>query len=453
MFVIGFVSFLGTLSLTQFLIARQQRVGRYADAAFWLSVALGGVSGVLVIVAAPIAAALYHDARLFGLLVFCGLTFPINAAAAVPIALSQIDLRLKLIAILNVIAMAVQVASSIVAAYLGAGAYSIFIGLSLAMATRLVLLCWLMKMRFRLRPRHGARITRVLIGNTSWWLVGVTLLNSVLAQGDYATMGFFFSKEDIGYYFFAYSVAQQAVVLLSLSLGSVLYPAISRLAGDLKRQNAAAMRAVNLLTLIGAPGGLLLVFLMPAIVHAFGSKYLPAIPIAQVMAAGAVGVLVTGPAWALINAQERFRLLFVSVIIQTALFLSLVFAGCLTHHVLGVAIAVAIYFWIGGPFGMVLALDGHRFRWVTVRAVILAIGEPTAWSLPALAAGMLVSFAIPTDHSLKKDLLRSAASSGVFLLIVAPSLWLGMRAACEELFAISRGVVNRLPVFGRLVRA
>lgn len=453
MFVIGFVSFFGTLSLTQFLVARQHRVGRYVDTAFWLSLVLGGVSGVLIILAAPIAAAIYHDARLFGLLVFCGVTFPVSAAVVVPTALSQIDLRLKLTAVLNVVSMTAQVASSVLAARLGAGPYSIFIGLAAAAATRIVVLCWVMRLRFRLRPRHGVRVARVLIGNTSWWLVGVTLLTSILARGDYATMGFFFSKEDIGYYFLAYSIAQQAVVLLGQSLGAVLYPAISRLAGDTNRQNAAAMRAVKMLTLIGAPGGLLLVFLMPALVHAFGSKYLPAIPIAQVMAAGAVGVLVTGPATALMNAQERFKLFFWSVILQTGLFLSLVFIGCLTHHVLGVATAVAVYFWIGGPLGLVLALDGYRVQQATVRAVFSAIGRPAAGSLPAMAAGMLVYWVIPTDHSLKKDLLRSTASSGAFLLIVAPSLWLTMRPACEELFVIGRGVISRLPVVGRLVRA
>ena len=373
--VLSIASFLGTLSLTQFLIARQRRVRRYADAAFWLSIALGCIGALLLAAVAPFAATFYHDRRLVGLLFFCAATFPISAAGVVPLALAQIELRFKLLAALQAIAMAAQVVASVAAAALGAGAYSIFIGFSAAALTRLVVVCWSMRLRFSLH-RRALRLGRVILAHTSGWIVGVGVLINVLGQGDYATMGFFFNKTDIGYYYFAYIIAQQVVSLLGTSMGSVLYPAIATLAGHRERQVSAVMRAVRMLTLVGAPGGLLMVFLLPVVIHAFGSKYLPAVPIAQVMAAGAVGVLVNGPAIALVNAQERFRLYFFSTLLQTALFLPLVLLGCLTHHVLGVATAVSVYFWIGGPVALLLAVDGYRIRFKTVRDVMAAIGTP-----------------------------------------------------------------------------
>lgn len=450
-FMLGVVSFMGTLTLTQFLIARQKRIAKYADAAFWLSLALGGVGSLVLAAAAPIAAHIYDDHRLIGLLLYCAVTFPISAAMSVPVALAQIDLRFKLIAIMQTLAMAAQVGASVLAAWLGAGAYSIFIGLTAAAVLRIVLLCWQMRLRFRFRPRFRFRTERVLLFSTSGWLLGVGLFSNIIAGGDYATMGLFFSKVDVGYYVTAFNLAQQAVVLLGVSLGSVLYPAIARLAGDEARQASAVMRAVRMLTLVGAPGGLFFLFLMPPVVHLFGQKYLPAIPIAQIMAAGAVGVLVSGPAMALLTAQERYRLYFFTTAIQTVLFLAFVLAGCLTGSVLGVAAAVSIYFWIGGPLGLLLALDGYRIRAKSVWSVVSAIGRPTLCSLPALLAGLWVYRLLPSDGSFVRDLIQASVAAALFLLVAIPTFFLLMRPACEELLAIGGGVAGRLPGVGRLI--
>ena len=448
-FVVGIVSFLGSLSLTQFLVARQRKIALYADAAFWLTLLIGVVGALFLATSGPIAAKLYHQPRLIGLLLFCAATFPIAAVLVVPLVMAQIELRFKLMAVVFSAAMFSQVVASIVAARLGAGAYSIFIGATAATLTRLILICWKMKIRFRFRPRYRFRVERILLASTSSWVVAVGALNNVISQGDYATMGLFFDEINIGYYFFAFNLAQQAVVLLGSSLGSVLYPTISRLAGAPERQTSAVMRAIKLLTLVGGPGGLLVVFLMPPIVHAFGSKYLPAIPIAQVMAAGAVGVLVSAPAAALMTAQERFKLYFFFTLTQTALFLSFVLLGCLTGQVLGVAAAVSIYFWIGGPLSLVLALDGYRVKARTLRSVAVAIGSPLAWSLPATLAALLVYMALPSDGSFRQDFIRSVASAGIFSVVVIPTLWLTMRTDCETLLDIAQGVLRRLSFIPR----
>jgi len=77
------VSAFGTIvqqvGLKEILIQRQRHFGRWATAAFWMSVALGFLAAALMIAGAPIAARIYGARELIGMVAWIAAAAPIAA--------------------------------------------------------------------------------------------------------------------------------------------------------------------------------------------------------------------------------------------------------------------------------------------------------------------------------------------------------------------------------------
>src|ERR1043165_9132580 len=82
--------------LAEILIFRQSRSKRWINPIFWMSLALGLVSGLLMAAAAPLAARIYHSPRVAGLYWNIALAPPISALSIVPMGLMRGRLEFRL---------------------------------------------------------------------------------------------------------------------------------------------------------------------------------------------------------------------------------------------------------------------------------------------------------------------------------------------------------------------
>src|SRR6185503_17573621 len=87
--------------LREILIQRHHQFRRWANAAFWMSIAQGLVAGVLMAALAPIGSLMYGNSTFVGLLLVLAAVFPLDALLIAPQANLQNQMRFRSLAALE----------------------------------------------------------------------------------------------------------------------------------------------------------------------------------------------------------------------------------------------------------------------------------------------------------------------------------------------------------------
>ncbi|MDA8377717.1 MAG: oligosaccharide flippase family protein [Planctomycetia bacterium] len=311
--------------ILQILIQKGHRFSRWANAAFWMELAMGVVAMLLMLMAAPIAAMFYHASALWGLMALISTGSILNALMSVPAAKLTMDLRFKELAAIglgyNVLSMAISVGC----AFLGLGAYSFVIPLPICLFLRALVLWRLAPVKVRWNPQFHR--WRAMAADSGRLMVG-GLAYLVQVQADNFALSIWHGKATVGNYFFANNLSGQVLQLLAVNFAGVLFPALSQLKNEPGRQVSAFLRAARALALIGIPICVAeAVLAKPAILVIFGAKWMPAVTILQVAALAAAINLAGAPSANLLQAQGRFHLNMIWSLISAVLFTLLVFTG------------------------------------------------------------------------------------------------------------------------------
>jgi len=211
--VMAFAILLQQGGIQQVLVHRQQRFGLWSTDAFWMSLTLAVGAAVLVMCAAPIAARVYHEPRLIGLMAVMAAGLPLDGVSVVPIARLQVDLKFRTYAWVTFASAVSQVVMAIGLAGLGMGAYSIVVPKIPAGICAAIALWRLTKVRLRARPRLSR--WRFLFAD-SLYMLGASLLYAIATQGAYFILGFHGQTDEVGRYWWAYALSVQTVMLISL---------------------------------------------------------------------------------------------------------------------------------------------------------------------------------------------------------------------------------------------
>ena len=429
-----FTNLLREVGISQVLVARGEHFDRLSNAAFWMSLILGFVSGGILAGAAPVAAHVYHRPELVGLLLWLALTSPVFALATVPLAKLQVEMRFGMLVVQGLGFNTLIYVLNIVLAWRGYGAYSFIYPLLWVNMVR-VAFYW-----YYTRPKLSWRLDLHLwkeIFLDSGWLFAAGIMVTLMGQGDYMMLGLFHNDQVVGSYFFAFGLSMQTPMIVYVALSGVLLPAFSRLKQDVPRQIAAMLRGSRLIALVATPLCVLQALLAdPALRLVFGDKWVAAIVPLQILSLGVAGAILTGPSTTLLQAQERFRGYFLWQAASTAVFLTIV--GLCAR--LGAAVAVSV-----GVAGFNLVIGSLALRWVAGRelagwrTIFRLAGVPAliamAAALPALAAIRMIGGTI--DHRLPLlfgCLVGGSVFTGVYLMLA----WLVARNTSAELVRLIR---------------
>lgn len=404
MVVMGFTGLIQQAGIRETLIHRHRTFHLWANSAFWMTVALGCVAAVVTAALAWPVAWLFHEPRLFGLLLVVALTAPLQSLDLVAETKLQIQSRFGLIAGSKWVMTVSQLALQVLFAALGFGAYSFVLPLPIIAVARLV---WLWTAA---RPpvRWGGWQTgrwRFLVNNSAIVFVS-NLFMQIQWQGDYIVLGLLFAKPIVGLYFFAFNLSTHTMQLFTGSLAGVLFPALSKLQGDPRRQLKAFLDATQLLAMVAVPLCVLQVAAAdPGVRLVFQDhKWEAAIPVLQALSIGMAFRVVASPGGSLIQAQGRFRVILLTNILNVAFFIPLVLVAALVsdpvspnwwwHPATTVGISVAVYFAIIGPIFLYVAI---RPAEGTVRDLWRVYAAPMACSIVAGAAAMYLATWVPAD--------------------------------------------------------
>lgn len=246
-----FADLVQSFGLREVLVKRQVRMRIWGGPAIWLSLITGLSVMAVMSIAAPIAAIVYGKGWIVAHLIWIlALSAPINALGIVPDACLQQQLRFRAVALLGFFQTSGYLFFTVTLALLGFEAYSFALGIVLTASVRLFVVYGLARPTFSLRPRLRRSLHLV---RDSLTLIASATINNTMAQGDKFMLGFFHSERDVGFYFFAYNLSLQTVILLALNIGRVLFPVFSKLKDQPDRLRDAFVRAQRTLLTIGGP--------------------------------------------------------------------------------------------------------------------------------------------------------------------------------------------------------
>ncbi len=236
----SFATILQQAGLRETLIQRQRRFERWAGSAFWMSLALGGMAALALLAAAPFAARIYRDPQISGMISILALASLLSAFSVVPSARLERDLRFGTLAVVALADTLLTMSLAVACAWMKLGAYSFVLPQPIAAAVRAGVL-W--RLGGPLRPGRPRLRRWRLVWRDSRRVLGANLLYMMIGQGDYMVLGLFFSAHTVGLYFFAFYLSIQSVVLFTSQLSNILFPILSRLQGEPRRQTQAFLRA------------------------------------------------------------------------------------------------------------------------------------------------------------------------------------------------------------------
>ncbi|HEX7022670.1 MAG TPA: lipopolysaccharide biosynthesis protein, partial [Trueperaceae bacterium] len=269
------------------LIQREDLEPGHLDTAFWANLGLGVLLSALSFVAAPLVATLFDEPKLIAVVRWLSLLFVLRALAGVQAAILTRDFDFRALAFRRLMGVMAGGVLGVVMAVMGFGVWSL-VGQQLCGALVEAGVLWwasdwapgwgLGREYFKDLFSFGINIT------------GTNLLNFANRRSDDLLIGYFLGPVALGYYTVAYRLLLILTDLLANTINQVALPAFARLQKEPKRLLDAFYKATNLASLVAFPCFVGLAVLAPELTRGvFGEKWLPSVPVMQVLAL--IGIL------------------------------------------------------------------------------------------------------------------------------------------------------------------
>lgn len=255
---------------------------RWADLArddlrkiYGVSLLFGAGMTLAVAAAAPLFAHLFHEPRLTWPIACASLQIMIGAIAIVPSGMWTRDLEFRPLAKIEMSVGVINIAVTLLLAYLGMGVWALVLG---ALAGAVVRSSALLAFGRRVKPLFSARGIgeHLKFGLT---LVGNRVSYIALVQSDIVIGSAFLSTTEIGRYSVAMQLATLPMSKLMGTINQIMLPAIARQQDDLPRVRQNLLKSIGLISTITFPSVWGISAVSPELVRVlFGEKWLEMVP-------------------------------------------------------------------------------------------------------------------------------------------------------------------------------
>lgn len=389
-----------------YLVQQRTLTRRTVDTAFWASMTMSTALFALLWVLAPTIESALDSPGLATVQRLGGVALLLGPFASIPNALLTRAMKFRSMTLRTLLATVAASAVACGMALAGAGVYSLVAQQLVFSAVSIMVVLPATRWRPGLRVDrrelrsmygYGASIAGTQLLDQSGWVTPNLIIGSVLGP------------VGLGFYSVASKLSSTSIELFANVFATVSLPVFARLKDDRVRLAQAYGRAVNTGSALSVFMLALLCALSPTLVPLlFGEKWLPSVPLAQLIAVAAVFRAVTYFDRNLLLAADRQRvLLAVSLANAGATVLALLLAAPYGLEVLvSCEIGVALVFWLvqaavcrrcadAGGLGLVLKVSRN-----------IALGATAA-----LAAGLVVGL-------VQQPVVSVMAAAGV-----ATALW------------------------------
>jgi PST family polysaccharide transporter len=379
------VAVLADFGTKEVLLQRLKRLNFWTATAFWMSLGTGSAAMLIVLLLAPIAAALYHAPVLTPMLSIIAISVPLSALSTVPTVMLRAALNFRFLALYDSAEfLAIQI-MVITIAKCGGGPFSFVIPLPIAAAIKVIIL-WLVT-----RPKLGLfsiKRGKIMVSKGVSVFAG-GLITVAVSQGDYVILGLTAPKPVVGAYYFAFRLAIQPLQLLAGSLSNVLFPTLAQMQDDQASQRDAVLTSSRLLGFTLMPYCFLQAALaQPLLQLAFGHEWDASIALMQILSIGLAFDSISWIAAALQSAQGRFSRALSYSTLLTIIFFGFIITGTLTASALGTACAIGLYYITTQP---VFVWIIYKSLGISRRQVFLLYAVPVLFSALATSLALFAT--------------------------------------------------------------
>lgn len=392
MTVISLTNMLTEFGLIDVLNQRAKRLEVWSKPAMAMAVTTGALAMGVGWAIAPLWAVIYDNTDVGWMVMIMATASPVTSFGILAHAVMRRDLRFKAISLVRTVMVISSMTLTIILASLGFGPYSFAFP---PLVSALIFTVSMTRMAGTGLPlRGGWRLGRwkYLFAKSSWGLLA-GLFGRFTQQGAYLVLGVLVVKTALGWYYMAYSLSVQAMMLATNNLGTVLMPALSHITGDPKRQRQAYLRSARVLAFVGVPLCLLQVAAAePGIQLVLKPQWHPTILLVPILSIGTMFMCISSGWSAAVRAQGRFRDVAIVNGIASALYLASVTVSGWFAGVVGAAVGVAVYDTVIAPKYIHEAIKPLGGKWsevagVFVRPIVIGVASfGPAWAITWIPA-------------------------------------------------------------------
>lgn len=405
-----------------------------ASTAFWTTLVLSVLLYVLVLLTAPLVAALMEMPALTSMLRVLGLSLIVTACSSVPAALLERDMDFKTLGLRSIFGTIVGAVVAIPMAIVGFGVWALIAQALSTLAASSIALWFSTSWRPRLRFSYPSLRAMASFGLS---VLGIEFLNRLQQNIDKILINALIGPTAGGIYF----IAQRALKIISELIASVIskiaLTTFSKLQDDRKRLNrvflqlafAAGAIAVPVLGVVAALGHIILPYVSG------DTQWDVAVPIMQILAfSSALAVIVRFDKQTLLAVGEPRR----------------AFVLGLLENIVGVALLVA-----SAPFGLVAIAVGRSVRifllWPYRLYLLRRYANITVGKYLFNSVVLLISFAPPVAVMLSVSTTAWRETEPTFWTFALP-MAIVMLAIYYGVLWLICGRDNRTAVRGVLTR-
>jgi O-antigen/teichoic acid export membrane protein len=356
----GLTTIFTDLSLGAALVQRPRITEEDRSTVFWTSLSAGLVVSVIWVGLSPLVAHFFSSPAVEPLFAATAASALLYGFAGTQIALLTRDLNFRSLELREIGATLLGGFGAVALALAGAGAWAI-VGQNLFVAAASALLVWRLS-SWRPRWIYSRESLRTL-GSFGVKTLAARLFSYANLNADNLLVGRYLGSISLGVYAIAYNVMFLPATRIADPIQQVLFPAFARLQHDHEALRRSWIRGMQLVAAVNAPAFLGMVIVAPDFVPVvLGHKWLPAVPVLQLLCLAGVAQSVQTLNWSVLQAVGDSGRLLRFMAFSTVLTVGAFVAG-LQWGVVGVA----------GLYAAARALVGVAYAWTTSRRVGLPL--------------------------------------------------------------------------------
>jgi PST family polysaccharide transporter len=372
---------------------------------FWITVMAGCVAGALMLAVSPLVSVLYHEPRVGLVAAVSSLFLILSGFTNIHEALLNRKMKFAWVAMIGAAGVALGFIASAIAAYLGAGYWSLLLGFGVQEVVSL-LGCWLgVGWIPREKPALHGLLRFYKFGGSIMLADAATV---AARDADSILIGRYVGVAPLGHYDRANKLAVVPVLRINTLLQTLLRPIFSRLNEEGERYRYAYLRVIRQLLLFMTPGVVAAGVTAPVLVpFVLGDQWAPAAPIFAWLTLAALHRPVSNSMDMLFISQGRTRDYLIWSVFSTATSLAAFIVG-LRWGAVGVAAAFGLsdillrmpvlWWWVTrrGPIRMIDLYANAAPFMAAAAVVFVLLTAVQLWTFPSafiqLAASAVIAY-------------------------------------------------------------
>jgi O-antigen/teichoic acid export membrane protein len=379
------------LGLNSALARHPDDVEPYLDSAWIIAFVRGVGGGAILVLAAPLVAAFFHEPAATPLIRVLALYWVFGGFINPAIVMLRRRLEFGRLYLYTIVGSVADIAVSIIIAVVYRTPMALILGLAARTAALMIVSYVLVPYRPHLRfDRHRARE----LMSYGKWVTGTTILRFLYGQGDDIVVGRLLGTASLGLYQIGYKYSNLPTTEITRVLQMVALPVYAKVQNDAARLRKAFVEALESTSLGSiAFAGYIWVITPDFVELVLGPKWTGVIPVMRLLAIWGAVESVSEIPLALFDAVGRPQLGTRRLLVKTILLAALIYPMLHWWDLKGVCLAVMAS---AVPALVWSLVDGAHISGATVRQVVGSLLPPALAAGAAMAGAVLLGMVLPT---------------------------------------------------------